>query len=95
LRIGGYGSPPRAVLDYAQKLTARIEANPDLFLKLELPDLIAEARAKIAPVIGAQVDEVVLTNNASLGLNTVLRNLEWTADDVVIVCEWCSGAYFF
>lgn len=38
----------------------------------------------MAELIGAKLGEVVLVPNATHGLNTVLRNIEWREGDVLI-----------
>ena len=42
---------------------------------------------KLAHLIGAKVDEVVLLSNASMAADTVLRNFEWEEEDVLIPCK--------
>ena len=44
-------------------------------------------REKLASFIGAKkTDEIDLVSNASMGINTILRNFEWEKDDQIIVC---------
>jgi selenocysteine lyase/cysteine desulfurase len=44
-------------------------------------------RQRIAALIGAKTDECVLVPNASYAISTVLRNIEWQKDDVIVACE--------
>ncbi|KAG6865148.1 hypothetical protein C0991_004830 [Blastosporella zonata] len=62
----------------------QVEANPDLFHRLEFQPLLIDVRRRIAQLIGADVDEVVFVYNASMGVNTVLRNFEWEKGDTLI-----------
>ena len=48
---------------------------------------LREARAKVASLIGADVDECVLVTNATLAVNTVLRNLEWNKEGILVFSE--------
>jgi hercynylcysteine S-oxide lyase len=49
---------------------------------------VLEARKQIAEFIGAaKTDEVVLTSNASMGLNIILRNIEWEKGDTILVSK--------
>jgi selenocysteine lyase/cysteine desulfurase len=84
---GSFGAPPTAVLDYAQKLTNVIERNPDLFLRALYQQKLIDVRAKLAKLINADTDEVVLVTNATVALNTILRNLSWRPEDVIIICR--------
>ncbi|KAG6876499.1 hypothetical protein C0992_012766 [Termitomyces sp. T32_za158] len=87
LNNGSYGSTPKPVLDAVSKLTLQIEANPDLFHRLDFQPLLIDVRRRIAQLIGADVDEVVLVANASMGVNTVLRNFEWENGDTIVECS--------
>ena len=57
---------------------------PDPFIVYTLPRLIDESRVAIAPLLGVATDEVVFVPNASTGVNTVLRNIKWESNDVVV-----------
>ena len=63
-----------------------IESNPDLFHRLTYQKRLIGVREKLASLIGAKTDEVVLVPNASMGINTILRNFEWEKEDQIIVC---------
>jgi selenocysteine lyase/cysteine desulfurase len=82
---GSYGSSPLAVLEAAHNLTLEVESNPDLFHRQKMQSRLISAREQIAKIVGAKADEVVFTTNASMGINTVLRNLEWEKGDTILV----------
>lgn len=92
LNNGSYGAVPLPVLNVCNKIALQIEANPDRFLRLIYQDLLNESRAQIAQLIGAKTNEVVLVHNASTGLNTVLRNIEWEEGDIIIDCNTTYGS---
>ena len=48
--------------------------------------IIPLVREKIAKLVNAEVDEVVLVPNTTHGINTVLYNLEWQEEDYLVVC---------
>ena len=48
---------------------------------------LLDARQKMAQFIGADLDEVVMIPNTSLGINVVLRNLDWEEGDTLISCK--------
>jgi hercynylcysteine S-oxide lyase len=66
----------------------KIESNPDRFLRLLYQEKLIGVREKLARLIGAKTDEVVLVPNASMGINTILRNFEWEQGDQMFVCTW-------
>lgn len=84
LNHGSYGSAPKAVLKEYARLTDIVESNPDKFHRLEYQLPLIAVRERLAKLIGAETDEVVLVPNASYGLNTILRDLEWKAGDVLV-----------
>lgn len=89
--VGSYGSTPLPVLAAVNKLTMKIESNPDLFHRIEYLPLLIDVRRRLAQMIGANIDECVLVQNTSTGLNIILRNFEWKAGDVIIPCKLLSA----
>ncbi|KAF5361898.1 hypothetical protein D9756_002035 [Leucocoprinus leucothites] len=84
LNNGSFGTAPYVVHKVANDLTLKLEANPDRFLRLDYLQYLTDVREKLAKMVNAQRDEIVLVPNASVGINTVLRNFEWEKDDVII-----------
>lgn len=68
------------------------EARPDQFIRYDYPKLLDESRAAVAEIVNAPVGEVVFVSNATDGINTVFRNLEW-ADDGKDVVVFFSSIY--
>lgn len=68
-----------------RKYQERAEARPDTFVRYELRTrLLKEARQAIADYVHAPLETCVLVPNASTGIDTVLRNLIFEPQDVVI-----------
>ncbi|KAH6912178.1 pyridoxal phosphate-dependent transferase [Coprinopsis sp. MPI-PUGE-AT-0042] len=84
LNNGSYGTPPRPVLQAALELQHKIEKNPDLFHKITYQPMLIESRAQLAKFLNVQTDELVLVQNATTCVSTVLRNFFWEKDDVLI-----------
>ena len=78
LNHGSYGSPPLSVLKTATATRMHIEANPDAWFRYEMCSALDKVRSKIAAYVGADTDDVVFVDNASHGVNSVLRSLEVT-----------------
>ncbi|KAJ3064757.1 hypothetical protein HDU99_004376, partial [Rhizoclosmatium hyalinum] len=75
---GSFGAPPRKVLEERARITLEIEANPDLFCKVNYHH---ELNAALEPVshllgLGGDVDELVFATNATTGINAVMRSLK-------------------
>ena len=81
LNHGSYGSAPRSVTASAAAWTAACEANPDAWFRF--PDRLWPAyealRQRLARAIGSGTNDTVMVENASQGVNAVLRSLARSA----------------
>ncbi|GAP87022.2 putative aminotransferase family protein [Rosellinia necatrix] len=84
LNHGSFGTFPDTVRDYQRRLQSETEARPDTFIRFTYPKLLLQARQAVAPLLGADAEEVVFVPNALTGINTVLRNLEYVEGDVIL-----------
>ncbi|OBZ72541.1 hypothetical protein A0H81_07972 [Grifola frondosa] len=92
LNHGSYGSLPLPVLFSCTQNTILAERNPDKFHRVTYMPMLQESRKRVAELVGAEHDEIVLVPNATHGLNTVLRNFEWKQGDVIIGASTTYGA---
>ncbi|EAW14177.1 putative aminotransferase family protein (LolT) [Aspergillus clavatus NRRL 1] len=89
---GSVGTYPRAVQTAFQDFQSQAEGRPDPFSRYTQPRLIDEARAAVASLLNVRTDECVLVKNATTGVNTVLRNLEFQPGDVLVYFDTVYGA---
>ena len=87
LNHGSFGSCPRPVLEYQQRLRDRLERQPVQFLVRDLEPMLDEARAALARFVGAGPDDLVFVPNATSGVNTVLRSLAFEPGDELLVTD--------
>jgi isopenicillin-N epimerase len=92
LNHGSFGAAPRVVLEAAEQWRRRMEANPDLFLREILPGTLRDAAGELARFIRARRDDVVFVDNATSGVNAVLRALEFRAHDEILATTHTYGA---
>ena len=103
LNHGTVGATPRVVLEAQQAWQRRIEAQPASFLFRELmrvtPDepgaprlLLRRTADTVAAFMGARGDDLVFVDNASTGINAVLRSLALRAGDEIVVLDQAYGA---
>jgi selenocysteine lyase/cysteine desulfurase len=60
-------------------------------LLYQFVDLLDKARERIAKLANAPVDECVFVSNATMGINTVLRNLQYKEKDVILYFDTVYG----
>jgi len=68
------------------------EARPDEYIRYEYPKLLDESREAAAQLLNVPVDTVTFVPNATTGINTVLRNIEWAPGDRIIYFATIYGA---
>jgi isopenicillin-N epimerase len=87
LNHGAFGSCLRAVLEFQQELRCRMERDPVQFLVRDLETLLDGARHGLAAFVGADPEDLVFVLNATAGINTVLRSLEFKSGDELVVAN--------
>src|SRR5262245_37947313 len=95
LNHGSVGCPPRRGLEAQQRIRDEVERQPSRFLLRELVAELGERRnaaprlrAAIAPIaefLGAHPDDLVFTDNATTGVNAVLRSFPFEPGDEILL----------
>lgn len=92
LNHGSYGAVPRAVYDAAETWRRKIEANPDRFMRVILPDALRTAATRLAHALGARGEDLAFMDNATSGVNAVLRSLDLVPGDEILTTSHAYGA---
>lgn len=85
LNHGGFGVTPNAVLEEQDRWRAQIERDPSQFLTFDIDDALRAAIAPVATAIGAAAADLVFVENATSGLNAVLRCLDFEPGDEILI----------
>jgi len=94
LNHGSFGAAPRGVIEARRAWEDRIEADPVRFMWDEVEGELTAVAHTIAGFVGAHGRDLALVENATTGVNTVLRSLEWTPGDrIVLLCHRYDAVY--
>lgn len=102
LNHGTVGVTPRRVLAVQQAVRDEMEREPSRFLLRDVsglvgvptgrPSRIRDAAAAIASFVGARGDDLVFVDNATTGVNAVLRSFPFAPGDEILVTDHNYGA---
>src|SRR6185436_14382940 len=92
LNHGSFGACPRAVLERQRELRTRLERQPVQFMARDLEGLLDEARSALAAFVGAAPEDLAFVQNATSGVNAVLRSLVFAPGDEVLTTNHAYGA---
>ncbi|HZZ72783.1 MAG TPA: aminotransferase class V-fold PLP-dependent enzyme [Pirellulales bacterium] len=87
LNHGSFGACPSEVLARQDEFRRQLEAEPVRFFLRELPPLLDAARGALATFVGAPAADLVFTSNATAGVNSVLRSLEFQPGDEILITD--------
>lgn len=92
LNHGAFGACPREVLALQAELRARMERDPIDFFVRAIEPLLDEARAGLGAFLHADPDDLALVDNATTGVNTVLRSLVLGPGDELLTTNHAYNA---
>jgi isopenicillin-N epimerase len=102
LNHGTVGVPPRRVLAAQQAIRDHVERQPSRALLRELVQLVGVPRGEkprirqaaeaVAAFLGARGEDLVFVDNATTGVNAVLRSLDLRPGDEIVLTDHAYGA---
>jgi isopenicillin-N epimerase len=92
LNHGSYGATPWAVLEAQQAWRERMERQPVQFLGREARPALDVARGEVASFLGCAPADLVFVQNATMGVNTILRWLKLEPGDELLTTNHAYGA---
>lgn len=102
LNHGTVGAPPRVVLARQQAIRDEIERQPASYLLRSLvnwvdapdpePSRLRAAAGQVAAFLGVDGDDLVFTDNATAGINAVLRSFPFEPGDEIVTIDLAYGA---
>ncbi|HEX3581536.1 MAG TPA: aminotransferase class V-fold PLP-dependent enzyme [Thermoanaerobaculia bacterium] len=85
LNHGSFGATPKLVLAKQSEWRERMEREPVLFLARQIDELLEGVRQALATFLNADPNGIALVNNATAGINAVLRSLDLDQHDELLV----------
>ena len=92
LNHGSFGACPKVVLEAQQRYRLQMEQEPVRFFTREREPLLDAARDALAKFLGADPADLVFVRNATEGVNSVLRSLDFEPDDELLVTDHAYNA---
>ena len=87
LNHGSFGATPQYVLAAQSRWREAMEHEPVRFMLDELPEALRAAAARLAGFVGASPSRLAFVENATAGVNAVLRSIRWQAGDRVVLAN--------
>jgi isopenicillin-N epimerase len=86
LNHGSFGTVPLEILALQASFSRRAEAKPDAWFRTDYFEHVDSARKSVAALVNADVDDIVLLENASSAINGILRSVvDWQRGDKVLL----------
>jgi isopenicillin-N epimerase len=92
LNNGSYGACPIRVIEAQEAIRREMERQPVAFFADEVPGRVRAAAARLAAFVGARAQDLVFVENATAGMNAVLRSLRFAPGDEIVTTDHVYGA---
>jgi isopenicillin-N epimerase len=92
LNHGSFGACPREVLALQTDLQAQMEWDAGDFLWTTLPGRLQAALGTLGEFLGAAAEDLAFVTNASVGVNAILRSLDFQPGDELLVTSHTYAA---
>lgn len=85
LNHGSFGAAPQSVIEEQRIWQEKMESEPVRFFEEILPSALIDTRNALAQMLVCDADDIALVENATSGVNTVLRSLQFSPGDEILV----------
>ena len=85
LNHGSFGATPTSVRREQRRWQDIMEAEPVRFFEDMMPTVLQDVRQKLADFLQCDSNDLALVENATSGVNTVMRSLEFAEGDEILV----------
>ena len=81
---GSYGSAPKYVHEKLREYQMKAEYNPDRWFRLDVQTEMDKIRKKLSKYVNCDADDLVILDNASAGINSVLKSLKFQSNETIL-----------
>ncbi|KAK3087724.1 hypothetical protein FSP39_009673 [Pinctada imbricata] len=92
LNTGSYGVTPKCVQEAQQRHQFKMNSHPEKWFRREVEPLYKEATKEAADFVGCDSQDLVFVQNATTGINTVLKSYPYEKEDCILVTNATYGA---
>ena len=85
LNHGSFGATPTAIIEEQRRWQDQLEHEPVYFFMEGVLEPMQMARQALASVLSCDPDDLALIENATTGVNTVMRSLSFNPGDEILV----------
>ena len=85
LNHGSFGACPDFVIDEQRKWQDLMEREPVQFFEELMPDLLLQSREALGRFLSCSADDLAFVSNATSGVNTILRSINFEQGDEILV----------
>ena len=85
LNHGSFGACPNFVIEEQRKWQDLMEREPVRFFEELMPDLLLKSREALGAFLNCSPDDLAFVSNATSGVNTILRSLQFEPGDEILV----------
>ncbi|CAF3087981.1 unnamed protein product [Rotaria sp. Silwood2] len=88
---GSYGSAPKYVHEKLQEYQLQAERNPDRWFRLDVQVAMEKLREKLSKYVNCNPDDLVILDNASSGINSILKSLKLKSNETILYYNVAYG----
>ena len=85
LNHGSFGACPDFVIEEQRMWQDLMEKEPVRFFEELMPDLLAKSRTALGEFLSCDANDLAFVSNATSGVNTILRSLQFEQGDEILV----------
>jgi len=87
LNHGSFGATPKPIMEERLRLLQHVESQPVRFYSREIDTHFDRARDALSSFLNADPEGLVFVPNATTGVNTVLKSLEFEPGDEILITD--------